>query len=113
MHRKLVSAGSVLPPRTIIALFAFHAVFLGAGAASACIPVAYLFRHAEDVNQVKSEPYGLTLSTSGVAHADLYIEMMQNFDQEKLGKYCPIRAVYALNPIKSDGSWGTSNPYWT
>jgi hypothetical protein len=96
------------------ALFVFmRFFFVGAGAASACTPVAYLFRHAEDENQAKSGPYDLTLSTSGVAHADLYIEMMRNFHQEKLGKYCPIREIYALNPIKSDGSWGTSNPYWT
>jgi hypothetical protein len=113
MLRKLFRAASVLPLRTTTALFAFHSVFLaGAGAASACTPVAYLFRHAEDVNQVKSEPFGLTLSTSGVAHADLYIGMIDKFQQEK-PQYCPIRAVYALNPIKSDGSWGTSNPYWT
>jgi hypothetical protein len=101
MLRKLFWAASALP-----------VFFAGAGAASACTPVAYLFRHAEDVNQVKSEPYGLTLSTSGVAHADLYIGMIDKFQQEK-PQYCPITTVYSLNPINFDGSWGTSNPYWT
>jgi hypothetical protein len=113
MLRKFFWAASVLPLKTMIALFAFHSVFFtGASAASACTPVAYLFRHAEDKNQAKTDPYGLTLSASGVAHADLYVEMINKFQEEK-PTYCPIKVVYALNPVNANGSIGTSNPYWT
>jgi hypothetical protein len=90
-------------------------VFLAsAGAASACTPVAYLFRHAEDKNQDKSNAFEVTLTASGVAHADLYVEMMNAFQQEKPA-YCPVSTVYALNPYKNavGGEIGTSNPYWT
>ncbi len=90
-----------------------HSVlFAGPGAASQCKPVAYLFRHAEDLNQDKQHPFDVTLSTSGQAHAQLYIEMMKQFQQEK-PDYCPIKVVYALNPVNFDGTTGTSNPYWT
>jgi hypothetical protein len=114
MLRKLFLAVSVLPLRTtMIALFAFHSVFFAsAGVTSACTPVAYLFRHAEDENKSKTDPFGLTLTAAGVAHADLYIEMLDKFQQEK-STYCPIKVVYALNPVNADGTVGTSNPYWT
>lgn len=61
---------------------------------------------------MKEHPFDVTLSTSGVEHAELYIEMMDKFGQAK-PDYCPIRVVYALNPENFDGSIGTSNPYWT
>lgn len=100
--------------RAMIGLLAFQLILIaGAGAASACTPVAYLFRHGEDENQTKTGPFDVTLSTSGSAHANLYIGMIDKFYEEKLGKYCSIAAVYALNPFKPDGTWGTSNPYWT
>lgn len=38
--------------------------------------------------------------------------MLDKFQQEK-SAYCPIKVVYALNPINANGSIGTSNPYWT
>jgi hypothetical protein len=105
-------------PRTMIALFAFYSVlFTCINVASACTPVAYLFRHAEDQNRDKSDPFELTLTPSGQAHADLYIGMMNKFQQEK-PSYCPVSTVYALNPIKffhpgGRPEIGTSNPYWT
>jgi hypothetical protein len=88
--------------------------FTGASAAQ-CKPVAYLFRHAEDLDKadvikVKTHPFDVTLTASGNAHAALYIQMMGNFQQGR----CPIKAVYALNPfLPPNGDWGTSNPYWT
>jgi hypothetical protein len=102
----------------MIALFAFHSVlFTSVCVSSACTPVAYLFRHAEDKNQDKSAPFDVTLSSSGLAHADLYIEMMNKFQQET-PTYCPVSTVYALNPVKSllpggVPEIGTSNPYWS
>jgi hypothetical protein len=90
-----------------------HSVFFtGAGAAAQCAPVAYLFRHAEDKNQDKQHLYDVTLTESGLAHAGLYVPTITTFQQEKPG-YCPIKVVYALNPENFDGSFGTSNPYWT
>ena len=90
-----------------------HSVCLaGVGAAAQCKPMAYLFRHAEDINKVKDNRFDVTLTTSGVAHATLYIEMIGRFQQEK-PDYCPIQVVYALNPIKPGNMIGTSNPYWT
>ena len=83
-----------------------------ASPAQECRAVAYLFRHVEDVNKDKQKPFDVTLSTSGQAHAQLYIEMVNKLQQEKPG-YCPVKVVYALNPEKFDGSIGTSNPYWT
>jgi hypothetical protein len=102
--------------RSIIALFAFHWVFFAsAGAASACTPVAYLFRHAEDKNEDKTDAFKDTLTASGSQHASLYIAMMDAFQQEK-STYCLVSTVYALNPYKNAApspEIGTSNPYWT
>jgi hypothetical protein len=115
MIRTLFLVISILFMRSIIPLFAFHWVFFAsAGAASACTPVAYLFRHAEDKNQEKSNAFDVTLTASGLAHANLYVEMMNAFQQEK-PTYCLVSAVYALNPYKNavGGEIGTSNPYWT
>jgi len=91
---------------------ALHSAFLTGTSAAQCNPVAYLFRHAEDVNMDKSRPFVVTLTESGLAHAQLYIEMLNKFQQEN-STNCPIREVYALNPKNFDGSIGTSNPYWT
>lgn len=86
--------------------------FLTGTSAAQCTPVAYLFRHAEDLDKPREKPFDVTLSTSGLAHAQLYIEMINKFQQEK-PEYCPISVVYALNPSNFDGGVGTSNPYWT
>jgi hypothetical protein len=97
-----------------ICTVAYSVLFTGAGAAAQCNPVAYLFRHAEDKNQDKVRPFVVTLTESGLAHAQLYIEMIDNFQQQQQEpKNCPIRAVYALNPRDANGNIGTSNPYWT
>lgn len=83
-----------------------------AAAPAECSPVAYLFRHAEDINNiVKKQPFQVTLAVSGQAHAQLYIEMVNKFQQQN--SYCPIRTVYAVNPRLANGDNGTSNPYWT
>lgn len=90
----------------------YSALLTATSAASECKPVAYLFRHAEDINKDKQSPFDVTLSTSGQAHAQLYIEMIREFQLEK-PDYCPINVVYALNPVNFDEATGTSNPYWT
>lgn len=91
-------------------------LFCGAAAiassAQQCNPVAYLFRHAEELDGIQKKwPFQVTLATSGQAHAQLYIEMMSKFQQQSPS--CPVKAVYALNPRNFDGGNGTSNPYWT
>ena len=101
--------------RTMLALLAFLSVlFTSMRAASDCIPVAYLFRHAEDSNSISkpdNHPFDPTLSYSGQAHSDLYIQMMDHFQATQ--SYCPVTTVYSLNPILPSGGNGTSNPYWT
>jgi hypothetical protein len=71
-----------------------------------CTPVVYGFRHAEDVN---GPPTALT--PIGTEHANLYIEMITSLEVTQ--NYCPVAAVYAVNPIKPDRSVGTTNPYFT
>jgi len=107
-----VATAIASPAQILPGVASFRGYLTGAGDASECNPVAYLFRHAEDTDQTKEQPFDVTLSTSGLAHAQLYIEMIDKFQQEKPG-YCPIKVVYALNPIRFDGGAGTSNPYWT
>ena len=89
-------------------------IFTSADAAAQCNPVAYLFRHAEDKNQDKNRPFVVTLTESGLAHAQLYIDMISSFQQQQQEpRNCPVKAVYALNPKDANGNIGTSNPYWT
>jgi len=71
-----------------------------------CTSVVYAFRHAEDVN---GPPTALT--AIGTEHANLYIEMITSLEVTR--NYCPVATVYAVNPIKPDGSVGTTNPYFT
>jgi hypothetical protein len=89
----------------------YSVFFTGASAAAQCNPVAYLFRHAEDENMDKDRPFVVTLTESGLAHAQLYIAMVDQLQRQNTN--CPITAVYAIYPRKPDGSIGTSNPYWT
>jgi hypothetical protein len=44
-------------------------------------------------------------------HADLYLEMIENLQDEK--NFCRLGAVYAVNPILPNGGGGTTNPYLT
>jgi hypothetical protein len=62
----------------------------------------HAFRHAEDVN---GPPTALT--PIGTKHANLYIEMITSLEVTQ--NYCPVAAVYAVNPIKPDGSVGTKS----
>lgn len=71
-----------------------------------CTPVVYAFRHAEDVNGPPT-----TLTPIGKEHAALYIEMINELQTTQ--NYCPVDAVYAVNPVKPDGAIGTTNPYDT
>jgi hypothetical protein len=73
---------------------------------AACTPVVYAFRHSEDVN---GPPTALT--PIGTEHANLYIEMIKSLEFTQ--NYCPVAAVYAVDPAKPDGSTGTTNPYFT
>ena len=106
-------AGLMKPLWTVVCiLLVFCAATSIASFAQQCNAVAYLFRHAEDLNGIKKTwPFQVTLATSGQAHAQLYIEMMNKFQQQNFS--CPVKVVYALNPRNFDGSNGTSNPYWT
>jgi hypothetical protein len=88
-------------------LAAFVSLFLSiSGPVRAeCLPVVYAFRHAEDVN---TPP---TLTAIGMKHADLYIEMVPQFGAPQ--DFCPVKFIYAVNPIKPGGVVGTTNPYKT
>jgi len=74
--------------------------------ANACTPVLYAFRHAEDLNGPPT-----VLTPVGMAHANLYVEMITAFELSK--NYCPVGSVYSVNPVKPGGEKGTTNPYFT
>jgi hypothetical protein len=94
----------------------------GVGAASAnCTPVVYAFRHAEDADKPVSPPFpclsgssvlcSTALTPVGMMHANLYVEMVANLEMKE--DFCPLRGIYAVSPIKPDGSGGTTNPFQT
>jgi hypothetical protein len=93
-------------PAAVCCLFLLSQSAQSQAAAPPCTPVVYVFRHAEDVN---GPPTALT--PIGTEHANLYIEMVKSLEVTRI--YCPVAAVYAVNPIKPDGSVGTTNPYFT
>lgn len=93
-------------PAAVCCLFLFSQSAQSQTAPTLCTPVVYAFRHAEDVN---GPPTALT--PIGTEHADLYIEMITSLEVTQ--NYCPVATVYAVNPIKPDGSVGTTNPYFT
>ena len=68
-----------------------------------CQPVAYLFRHAEDINT--------DLTPAGYRHADIYPDMIENFER-KWG-YCPVARVYSEYYILPTNNPGTYNPFKT
>jgi len=68
-----------------------------------CQPVAYLFRHAEDIDT--------DLTPAGYRHADIYPDMIENFER-KWG-YCPVARVYSEYYTLPAGNPGTKNPYKT
>ena len=74
--------------------------------ATACTPVVYAFRHAEDLNGPPT-----TLKPVGMEHASLYVEMITAFELAK--NYCPVKFVYSINQIKPAGETGTTNPFFT
>ena len=88
---------------------------------AACTPVVYAFRHAEDEGKsVKAFPClpGSTVNCTtaltpvGKEHADLYNEMITNF--EMIHDYCAVKYVYSVNPILPGGfAGGTTNPFET
>ncbi len=67
--------------RIVTTLFALHAVLLTSTRVLACTPVGYLVLHAEDENKDRNQPFDLTLTSSGQAHAHLYIQMMNRFQR--------------------------------
>src|SRR5215813_9427666 len=93
-------------PAAVCCLFLFSQSAQSQAAQPPCTPVVYAFRHAEDVN---GPPTALT--PIGTEHANLYIEMITSLEVTQ--NYCPVATVYAVNPIKPDGSVGTTNPYFT
>jgi hypothetical protein len=93
-------------------------------AVAQCVPVVYAFRHAEDLDpRVTSlatytdqtapsntgNPHSLT--KIGAQHANLYVEMIRSLEITQ--DYCAVGTVYALHPRKPDGTYGTTNPYYT
>src|SRR5262249_31402226 len=93
-------------PAAVCCLSLFSQSAQSQAAQPPCTPVVYAFRHAEDVN---GPPTALT--SIGTEHANLYIEMITSLEVTQ--NYCPVATVYAVNPIKPDGSFGTTNPYFT
>ena len=99
MIRQWLSVRAVL-------ILTFCSVFSNLPIASACDPVVYLFRHAEE------KPGGELVNTLlrvGNQHAKLYPSMIQGFE----GNNCPVSWVYAMSSHNADGSIGTTNPYYT
>jgi hypothetical protein len=71
-----------------------------------CQPVAYLFRHAEDIDT--------DLTPAGYRHAQIYPNMIQNFERTRTPiQYCPVARVYSEYYILPSGFDGTKNPYKT
>ncbi len=106
MIRRLLSPKAVFTLRSSIAIVTFCAIFSTSPIATACDPVVYLFRHAEE------KPGGVitkTLLRVGQQHADLYPSMIEGFQ----GNNCPVSWVYAMSLYNADLSIGTSNPYYT
>ncbi len=90
-----------------------------ASAQTACTPVVYAFRHAEDVSTAPESPCfpgspvkcSTALKPTGKAHANLYVEMVTSF--ERLKNHCPVATVYSVDPVLPTGSGGTNNPFHT
>ena len=109
----------------LCSLVLFCSLFLfisSANAQTACTPVVYAFRHAEDVSSdVVVSPYACfpgssvlcstKLKPTGTEHANLYVEMITRF--ENLKNYCPVATVYSVNPVLPTGGGGTNNPFYT
>jgi hypothetical protein len=93
-------------PAAVCYMFLFSQGAQSQTAPPPCTPVVYAFCHAEDVNGPPTK-----LTPIGTEHANLYIEMITSLEVTQ--NYCPVAAVYAVNPIKPDGSVGTTNPYFT
>ena len=71
-----------------------------------CQPVAYLFRHAEDIDS--------DLTLAGYRHADVYPNMIQNFERTRTPmQYCPVARVYSEYFLLPAGNDGTYNPWKT
>jgi hypothetical protein len=52
-----------------------------------------------------------SLTPVGMMHAKHYLEMITNLSNQY--DYCPVRYVFAVNPINPDGFGGTTNPFAT
>jgi hypothetical protein len=107
----------------LCSLVSFCSLFLSilnASAQSACTPVVYAFRHAEDVSGTapasdcfpgSTVKCSTALKPTGMTHANLYVEMITSF--ENLKNYCPVATVYSVNPVLPAGNGGTNNPFYT
>jgi hypothetical protein len=99
-------------------------LLISENAVAQCVPVVYAFRHAEDLDPVTDHhpdytddtppsnggnPHSLT--RIGALHANLYVEMVRILEIAQ--DYCPVSTVYAIHPKKPDGTYGTTNPYYT
>jgi hypothetical protein len=77
--------------------------------AQACTPTVFLFRHAEDQTNKKTNLPELT--PAGEEHAALYPEMVSQ--DLSTTSDCPIKRVLAMYNLNTDGSKGTTNPQKT
>jgi hypothetical protein len=124
--QELFSAASSLMLKTIVALCAsFYFLPLSAGAQTCrqspycrftdCMPVVYLFRHAEEGNPATRIDQN-TLLPAGMQHAILYTTMIERF-QERFG-YCPVNTVFSMARKNAPSApfpngLGTTNPFFT
>src|SRR5580658_7903370 len=117
--------GVVLNTRNVLSAslvsFCSLLLFISSGSAqTACTPVVYAFRHAEDVSGAAPQSdcfpgstvkCSTALKPTGTEHANLYVEMITSF--EHLKNYCPVATVYSVNPVLPTGGGGTNNPFYT
>jgi hypothetical protein len=97
-------------------------LFITESAIAQCVPVVYAFRHAEDLAPPQLPEYTdntppsnsgnpHSLTRIGALHANLYVEMIRSLEITQ--NYCAVNKVYAIHPKKPDGTYGTTNPYYT
>ena len=78
-----------------------------------CLPVVYVFRHAEDTNPPgdhTGDPPKVpifALTPTGQAHAALYPGMISELESRTSTNYCPVAKVYATTKVRKKGECGT------
>ena len=105
---------------SLVSFFSLLLFTSSASAQTACTPVVYAFRHAEDESSAvpayacfpgSTVKCTTKLKPTGTEHANLYVEMITSF--ESIKNYCPVATVYSVNPVLPTGGGGTNNPFYT